>query len=332
MNTGRATRVFSIFLLCLILPILYIALDTNGSFRFQERPGFMHYGMLAEAFVSGQLYLKQEVDPGRLRSRDPLDPSTPYPYQFDLIIWNGKYYLPREPLPGLIRAVILHAAGLPLPTGAVVVTFAFGVFLLLGAIIWLIRRRYFPESPGWMIWYIWLSFALSGAQLYIVSRPVVYHESDAVACFFVLAGCTLLVRGLSGARQGLITACLSGICFGLGLACRALLVLYPACFLLIFITFAAIRRESVKTTIGWMLSFAGPVVFCVAALLAYNYLRFGTPLDFGYSHVIVPAYSPYVYLTLGGHLFSWNLAAGRRGHRVPVEGGNTRCMIKLLPS
>ncbi len=305
MTTRTPPKVLIVCTACLILLVLYAALDTKGSFNFQERPGFMTYGMLAEAFVSGQLHLKQEVDPQRLRSPDPLDPSTPYPYQFDLIIWHGKYYLPREPLPGLIRAVILYAAGLALTTGQVVVTFAFGVFLLLGALLWFISRRYFPESPGWMFWYIWLSFGLSGTQLYIVSRPVVYHESDAAACFFVLAGCTLLVRGLIGARHVLITACLSGICFGLAVACRALLVLYPACFLLIFLTISAIRRESAKTTIGWTLSFAGPVVLCVAALLAYNYLRFGTLLDFGYSHVIVPTHSAYLYLTLGGHLFSW---------------------------
>ena len=72
----RPPMVLSVCLLCVALLILYAALDTSGSFRFKERPGFMHYGMLAEAFVSGQLHLKQPVDPERLGSRDPLDPST----------------------------------------------------------------------------------------------------------------------------------------------------------------------------------------------------------------------------------------------------------------
>jgi hypothetical protein len=265
----------------------------------------MHYGMLAEAFVSGQLHLKQQVDPDRLRSKDPLDPSTPHPYQFDLIIWNGKYYLSREPLPGLIRAVILYTTGFSLPTGVVVVTFAFGVLILLGSLLWLIRRMYFSESPIWMLVYTWLAFALSGTQLYIVGRPVVYNESDAVACFFVLGGSTLLVYAFSGARRRLVTACFSGACFGAAVASRALLVLYPACFLVIFLIFAAIRREPLTTTINWTLSFGGPVAFWVAVLLAYNYLRFGNPLDFGYSHVIVPTYRAYQYLTVGGHFFSW---------------------------
>ena len=100
MNKGRPPMVLSVCLLCVALLILYVALDTSGSFRFKERPGFMHYGMLAEAFVSGQLHLKQKVDPERLSSRDPLDPSTPYPFMFDAIIWNGKYYFHHEPLPG----------------------------------------------------------------------------------------------------------------------------------------------------------------------------------------------------------------------------------------
>ena len=167
------------------------------------------------------------------------------------------------------------------------------------------RRHYFPESPAWMLWYIWLSFAFSGIQLYIVSRPVVYHEAVAEGCFFVLAGCTLLVNGLSGARRGFMIPCLAGICFGAAIACRALLVLYPTCFLLIFLTFSAIRRESVITTIGWALPFAGPVVLWVAGLLAYNYLRFGNGLDFGKSHVMFPGYPAYLYLSSGGNFFSW---------------------------
>ncbi len=291
--------------LCLILLILYVALDTRGSFRFQERPGYITYEMLAEAFVAGQLHLKQPVDPARLRSPDPLDPSTPYPAMSDLIIWKGRYYFSREPLPGLIRAIFLYKTGFAIPTGVVVVTFTFGALLLLGALLWMMRRQFFPESPGWMLWYIWISFALSGTQLYISSRPVVYNETVAEGCFFILAGCPLLVHALSAARHKLITACLSGMCFGAAVACRALLVLYPACFLVIFLILSAIRRESIKTTIEWALSFGVPVAFWVAALLAYNYLRFGDPLDFGNSHVLFPLYSQFRYINVGGHYFSW---------------------------
>jgi len=288
--------------------ILYVALDTRGTFRFQERPGLMHYGMMAEAFASGQLHLKQQVDPARLRSVDPLDPSTPYPYQFDLIIWDGKYYLPREPLPGLLRAAVLYTSGVALPTGFVVVASAFGTLILLGALLQLMRRKYFPASPGWVLDYIWLSFALSAAQLYIVGRPVVYNESDAVACLFVLAGSVLLFYAFTGARRNLIAACLSGTCFGAAVACRALLVVYPACFLLIFLIFSVVRRDSIKSTIKWSLSFGTPIGLWVGALLVYNYLRFGNPADFGYAHVIVPTYRAYLYLTLGGHFFRWEHA------------------------
>lgn len=294
-----------ICLLSVFLLILYVGLNTRGSFRFEERPGFMTYGMLAEAFVSGQLHLKQEVDQNRLRSPDPLDPSTPYPYWFDLIIWDGKYYVPREPLPGLIRALILYVIGLPLHTGEVIITFAFGSFLLLGLVLWSIINRFLPESPDWMIWYFWVAFGVSGTQLYIVGRPVVYHESDATACFFLLAGCALLIRGLSSARHNLTIASLSGTCFGLAVGCRALLILYPVCLVLMLLAFALAQRQSLKTTVAWAIFFSGPVAAGVALLWAYNYLRFGNPLEFGYTHVIVPTYSAYVYLTLGENLFSW---------------------------
>jgi hypothetical protein len=305
MTTRTPPKVLIVCTACMILLVIYAALDTKGSFNFHEPPGFMNYGMLAEAFVAGQLHLKQKVDPERLKSTDPLDPSTPYPFTFDAIIWDGKYYFHHEPLPGLIRAMILYTTGFALPTGAIVVTFVLGVLILLGELLCLIRRLYFPECPAWMIWYIWLSFALSGAQLYIASRPVVYHEAVAAGCFFVLAGSTLLVHGLSGARHGVATLCLAGICFGAAVACRASLVLYPVSFLLTFLAWSAIRRESLSITTQWALSFASPVFLWSAGLLAYNYLRFGNCLDFGKSHVIFPGYPVYLYLSSGGNFFSW---------------------------
>ena len=224
---------------------------------------------------------------------------------FDSIIWSGKYYFQHEPLPALIRVIFLYTTGLTIPTGAVVITFALGVFILLGALLSLMRRHYFPESPAWMLWYIWLSFALSGIQLYIVSRPVVYHEAVAEGCFFVLAGCTLLVSGLSGARRGFMIPCLAGLCFAVAVACRALLVLYPVSFFLSFLAFPALRRESVAATIGWALSFAAPVALSIAGLFAYNYLRFGDCLDFGKCHVIFWSYPEYLYFSVGGNFFSW---------------------------
>jgi hypothetical protein len=175
----------------------------------------------------------------------------------------------------------------------------------MGAFLWMMRGRYFPESPPWMFWYIWISFGLSGPQLYVASRPLVYHEAIAAGCFFVLAGCTLLVRALTGARHGLIAVSLAGTCFGAAAASRALLVLYPACFLVIFLIFSAIRRESITTTVKWTLAFGGPVALWVGALLAYNYFRFGDPLDFGRSHMIASLSPQYLYVNVGGHYFSW---------------------------
>ncbi len=301
----RSMTVAGICIACWALFALYTALDTRGFSRFPERPGLINYGMLAEAFASGQVYLKQKVDRQRLNSRRPLDPTTPWPFMFDAIIWNGRYYLHQEPLPGLIRAVVLYTTGLAPPTGAVVVTFTFGVLILLGVLLRLIRRIYFPESPTWMAWYIWLSFGLSGIQLFVASGPVVYNEAIAEGCFFVLAGCTLLVRGLSGARHSLMAVAGFGACFGAAIACRVFLVLYPMCFLPIFLVFSIIRRESVGMMTKWALSFACPVFLSITGLLTYNYLRFGNCLDFGKSHIIFPGYSGYLYITIGGHFFNW---------------------------
>jgi hypothetical protein len=304
MNLGKRSIV-AVCLLTFVLLVTYVALNTSGTFHFTERPGFMNYGMLAEAFAAGHLYLEQEVDPERLKMTDPRDPSAPYPYIFDSVIWNGKYYFQQEPLPGLIRVMLLCATGITVPTSVVVVMTALGIFLVLGMLLRLIQQQHFPESRDWMLWYIWLAFGFSGIQLYIASRPVVYHEASGEGCFLVLTGCLLLFHGLGRVRRGLLMAGLSGMCFGAAIACRALLVVYPMTFIFCFLAFALIRRERPAGTLKWAFVIAGPVCVWIGALLFYNHLRFGDWLDFGRSHVIFLKRLDYLYCTLEGKFFRW---------------------------
>lgn len=290
-------------LAALLIAILYVALSTSFSFRFQERAGSPHYGMLAQAFASGQLHLKEQLDPRRANSEDPRDPTLPYPFIGDTVIWQGKYYFQHEPLPGLLRAVWLKLAGVAVPTGLAVLLCLAGILVGLAAVLRLVRQHFFPDCPTWIAWFVWLAFALSGPQLYLASRPVVYHESVAMGGCFVLGGTVILIYGLTHSEKLFVALALSGLSFGAASLCRAWLGIYPIVFIICFGYIYLRDHEPRRHFWTLVAAFGFPIACSVAVLLIYNFLRFGDPLDFGRRHAIWFESVDYIYLTRDGLFF-----------------------------
>ena len=253
--------------------------------------------MLAEAFLSGQLHLKQEVDRERWESGDPLNPNLKRPYLFDAIIWDGKYYLKQPPLPGVLHAIWMGLTGKACLTGLVVIALGLGNFLLIGSFLSRIRRTFFPETPMWILTYCWLSFGISGIQLYAIARPVIYHEATLLGNFFVFSGFLVLLVAWQRNSRSLWYPILSGALFGAAVACRLPLILYPIFFALCYAVFSLARNEPKVPRPITIAAWAMPIMGFVSLLLGYNYLRFGSLLDFGDTYVIFPNYMHYIYLT-----------------------------------
>lgn len=286
-----------IVILSVAVILLYGALNTRFTWHFGEAPTFLTYDMLAEAFLSGQLHLKQEVDRERWESGDPLNPNLKRPYLFDAIIWDGKYYLKQPPLPGVLHAIWMGLTGKACLTGLVVIALGLGNFLLIGSFLSRIRRTFFPETPMWILTYCWLSFGISGIQLYAIARPVIYHEATLLGNFFVFSGFLVLLVAWQRNSRSLWYPILSGALLGAAVACRLPLILYPIFFALCYAVFSLARNEPKVPRPITIAAWAMPIMGFVSLLLGYNYLRFGSLLDFGDTYVIFPNYMHYIYLT-----------------------------------
>lgn len=287
----------------LILLVLYTGLNTCFSFRFRDRDGHVNYRMLADAFLSGQVYLKEPVDPLRLNSPDPLDPSLPYPFLDDALIWNGKYYFQHEPLPALPRVLWRKLTGSHYPTGAIVVICALGSVLWLGGLLWLLRKAFFRESPVWIFWYVWAAFALSAPQLYTVARPVVFNESSAMGCFFALGAATFLVLGLTHVGRLRMSLILTGLFGGFAFLSRAQMGVYLMVLPLCLIATHPLKHTPALSSWKVTILVLFPIAGAVAGQFIYNFLRFGDPLDFGRGHIMFYEYWDYWYLNRGGNFF-----------------------------
>jgi len=285
------------------LLVFYCFLSTKGSFEFREIQNLMNYDMLAEAFLSGQLHLKQEMDPDRARAPDPSDPELPFRGLNDAIAFKGKYYLLQQPFPAVFHALWIVLTGVSLPTGVGVTITAIGCLLLLGLILLKIRDTFFSDSPAWILWFTCLSFALSAAQLYMIGRPIIYHETISFGMMFVLLGALLFTHAVTNRRNQVVLLTLSGISFGAAVACNATLFLYPCSFFACWFFYSVTTKGQTKYLTSRTVSFLFPVALFVTILLAYNYLRFGSLFDFGRQYSIVAQPELYKYCCLKGNYF-----------------------------
>jgi hypothetical protein len=173
----------------------------------------------------------------------------------------------------------------------------------MGVILMKIRETFFSDSPGWILFIIWLSFALSAAQLYMISRPIFCHETISSGMMFVLLGTLLFIYALTGTRNQAVLFALSGISFGAGGACKANLFLYPASFFACWFFYSVTRGRQLKYLASRALFFLSPVIFFMVLLLIYNYLRFGAFFDFGRRYSLLSNVEFYEYCCIKGHFF-----------------------------
>ncbi len=294
-------RNLGLICLCCAIFSIYVALNTAGSFRFREVPTHVNYNMLAEALVSGHLDLNVPIHPERLKHTNPADPFLPYPILIDLIIFHGKPYMIQAPLPAILRVPLRAVTGWEFPTGLAIVLAAFGCLLVFGWLLVEVRQAFFPDSPLWILRITWLSFAFSGTQLYMVSRPVVYHEAVVVGALFALSGTAVLFTLLTRPGPGFGRLFLAGLLFGAAVACRPTFVLYPTIWFVVIGLFGLKSKEPLGSIVRNGLALLFPVGFFGASLLLHNYLRFGDPFELGWKYHSPHAFI-YAYVCLQNNL------------------------------
>jgi hypothetical protein len=115
---------------------------------------------------------------------------------------------------------------------------------------------------------------------FLLQGTLVYEVPIASGYFCLSAGYLFLFRTLAGAKPR--DAAICGLFLGLAVGCRPHLglAIIPAAIVLILRTRRS-RRFPRPLARQCLIAFAMPVLACCLAVCAYNYARFGSPLEFG---------------------------------------------------
>jgi tetratricopeptide (TPR) repeat protein len=243
-----------------------------------------YYNSLVQGFRAGQLSLKKEVPPGLAQLANPYDPTASEPYQFgptrlhDLSYYKGRLYLYFGVTPALILFwPFVALTGHYLSDRLAVLMFCTIGFLASVGVLYAAWRRYFSEVSVWVVTTGALALGLATVVPVMLPRSDVYEV--AISCGYML---TMLALGaiwgvLHKPERRCWWLAAASVAYGLAVGARSSL-LFGAVILLVPVAQAWRERRKI-----WALLIAaiGPITLIGVGLMLYNYLRFGSALEFG---------------------------------------------------
>lgn len=299
-STGKRIFIYAFLMLCLIL-WFYIPI------RLQGAPQFVYYNwnyveaiytFQAEAFLNGQVHLKQTPPAYLSQMENPYDHAkrlelmkeTGESFNLDFAFYNGKYYCYYGVVPVLLFYLpFLKIFGFPANNSFAVVFFG-GIFIsaCFRLIRCLCRRRNKDISLG-MYTLLCAALLFGSGVFYCAQVPTIYSVPFISAFAFVVSGLVCWFRATENNKDeshSLFKRWLiaGSLCMGLAIGCR------PVFGLFVFFAFPVFADEirqkkffSKKGTCNTLCVIL-PVFLIGCGLLFYNYIRFGNPIDFGHKY------------------------------------------------
>ena len=220
--------------------------------------GGSHFMLLADGWLHGHLYVE----------------GTP-PGLSDFTYYKGHWYVAFPPLPAVLMlplVAIFHLSYQSLIT----LFFSVGmgilnIWLMQRVLQRLIRKGLLSAHFATTAWLL-VFFAIGTELLYTTMKGSVWFVAHVVATTFLL----LYIYEMLGKQRAWLAALLLGLA---SLSRSTTLLAFP--FFLLW-TFAQERKRPFVLLRHWIV-FGSVLGIVLAAMLLYNYARFGSLLDFGYN-------------------------------------------------
>ena len=313
-SAGRSPRNHQARILPLVSPLLvgliaflyFWTADLSGARRtYVEPEGY--YNLQTLGFMRGHLYVALEPNPALLALPDPYDPVANAPYRVhDMTLWQGKYYLYFGVAPVLVVFLPFRLiTGRFLAEPMAVAMFCSIGLGMAASLLMHLRRHWFPKYSGWHALILVAALGLGCPTLLLNQLPQFYQVPISCAYAFSMAGLFCIGRMLTAdpCRRGrwLLAA---GFLLGLTQAARPNYVLSMP-LLLLPVWWCACNSGGPKRMLKPLLVGFGPVAAIGIGLLAYNWLRFGNPFEFGMRYQLAGQnfvnFTPLAWQNLGPH-------------------------------
>lgn len=279
--------VLTVFVICLIY---FAAASKGGTTFFALSHGDEYYPMLTDAFLAGKPYLLVPPRPELLALPDPRDPAANAPYRLhDLALYNGRYYMYYGPAPAITLFLPFKVlTGKDLPTSLAATVFCLAGFLFSAALFFALAEKSGLHPPGWFCVVALVTLGLCQFVPFLLSRPIVYETAIAAGYCFLMGGLLFFFRAVTENRHATWQPLVAGVFLALATASRpnyAPSVLTLAfCYLIFLWSRSRMIGQVIRNDSFYL--FVGPMIVAAMAMGWYNFIRFGSPFEFGIRYML----------------------------------------------
>lgn len=266
------------------------------------------YAMLARSISEGHFYLDEEPpqwmkemdDPYDKGARDELEKATGEGYLFDTAYYDGRYYVYFGVVPELLFYLPFYlATGADFPTAIGVLIAMIAFVLGCTALLDRFARYHFKHMSLGVFLLLQAPLVMCSGMLYLVKFPTFYSLPVICGLAFSVWGLYLWMRGRASQRPcGWYLA--GSLCMALVAGCRPqLVVLSLVAFPLFWRRLITKRHLFTRAGAGEFACLIAPYLVVAAGLMWYNWMRFGSPTDFGANYNLTVHDMPKRGLSLG---------------------------------
>lgn len=297
---GRCVYYCSAVIVLVILMMFLYNILVIGSPALQDYvPGemdcFDQYAQLFDAFYNGRVDLEGGYDIEALNSiGDPYNAGlrldklgSAGAALFDHSYYNGKVYCYFGAVPVLLVyfPVFMLTGKLPEEYTAGVIL-AVVLVILLSLLYKLLVERFTKSPPLFLVLLGQVAVTSGSLILLLINQSRVYSAAVLCGLLFLCVFFYTLLRAYYSDSTGnrLVFLIISGISVPMIVASRPTLLLY--CFAAVvpaLIVFSN-RSDRIKNKVLYFVAMAVPIVVGAVLIMVYNFVRFDSPLDFGFEY------------------------------------------------
>jgi len=291
----------------LVVYVWYISVGLWSTWPARTR----YYSLLAQGFLNHELALPVEPANKLLALSNPYDPAQHIRVEapLDLSLYKGKFYLYWGPVPALILAVLKLLIPKDLPDSYLVFGFLCGLFLMQTQLAMRIWDRYFQNMPKWILVMFLFLAGLSVPSVWMLGRAEIYEAAITGGQFFFMAGFLAALAAVTKTHSADFKLLLAGICWSLAIGTRLTLIL-PISFLMLMVIYKLWMNDSAHlgNLLRKALQLGAPVVIGLALLAWYNWARFGSPSETGFTYQLAgPFIQQHLHEVMSYRYFVQNL-------------------------
>jgi hypothetical protein len=272
--------------IAIIVFLTYAWLGSSGKWDML-RPSTYYYDNLAKGFQNGNFYLPIDPDPQLLLLPNPYDLSARAGIEvpLDLSLYKGKFYMYWEPVPALIIIAIKSLKRGLISDSYLTFGFVCGMFMAQFLFIVAIWRRFFNNLPKWTLQISLLLAGLVGPTIFMRHNydvAKIYEAAITGGQFFLMCGFLALYYAMKKPSPSWILLVLAGSFWALAIGTRLILVIPVGAMTLTTGYFIFISNGWEIKNINKIIPLALPLMFGLASVGWYNWIRFGSLTETGF--------------------------------------------------